>query len=263
VESMMTSHAKLTFLGAVLLLGACSGQQDRITQGEGTAPRALRIATAAMAGGLPQAALNATQNVLDRDPGNVEALIQQADALTALGRDDAAAEAYRRVLAKDASPNRAQARLARLGAGRADLAAGRAAEAEAIYAALAASAPEDAVGYNGLAIAYDQQGRHEEAQAAYRKALALADTSATRSNLGLSLAMSGDAAGALELLRPLAETTASSPRIRHNLAFALELAGDRQGARRVLATDMPREQVTAALSGFDAFRISAAPAGKP
>ena len=259
----MRSYGRLMALGAALLLGACGVQQDRLTQGEGTAPRGLRIASAAMAGGLPQAALNATQGVLDRDPANVEALIQQADALTALGRPDAAAEAYRRVLAKDVSANRAQMRLARVGAGRADLAAGRASEAEAIYAALVAAAPDDPVGHNGLAIAYDQQGRHGEAQAVYRKALALADTSATRSNLGLSLAMSGDTAGALELLRPLARDVASNPRIRHNLAFALEMAGDREGAHRTLAADMPRDQALAELSGFAAFRTTPATAGKP
>ena len=259
----MMSHARLLAFGAALLLGACGAQQDRITQGEGTAPRGLRIASAAMAGGLPQAALNATRNVLDRDPGNVEALIQQADALTALGRPDAAAEAYRRILTKDASPNRAQLRLARVGAGRVDLAMGRASEAEAIYAALVAAAPDDPVGHNGLAIAFDQQGRHDEAQVAYRKALNLSDTSATRSNLGLSLVMSGDTSGALELLRPLAGDSASNPRIRHNLAFALELAGDREGAQRALALDMPRDQAMAELVGFGAFRVTPARAGKP
>ena len=259
----MQSRTRLMAFGAVLLLGACGAQQDRITQGEGTAPRGLRIASAAMAGGLPQAALNVTQNVLDRDPGNVEALIHQADALMALGRPDAAAEAYRRVMAKDVSPSRAQLRLARVGVGRVDLAMGRASEAEAIYAALIAATPDDPVGHNGLAIAFDQQGRHDEAQAAYRKALTIADTSATRSNLGLSLVMSGDTVGALELLRPLASESASNPRIRHNLAFALELAGDREGARRALAVDMPRDQVLAELVGFGAFRVAPTPVSKP
>ena len=259
----MLSRAKLLAFGAVLLLGACGAQQDRITMGEGTAPRGLRIASAAMAGGLPQAALNATQGVLDREPGNIEALLQQADALTALGRPDAAAEAYRRVMAKDVSPSRVQLRLARVGAGRVDLVMGRASEAQAIYAALIAAAPDDPVGHNGLAIALDQQGRHDDAQVVYRKALTFADTSATRSNLGLSLVMSGDTVGALELLRPLASDTASNPRIRHNLAFALELAGDREGAQRALAVDMPRDQVLAELVGFSAFRATPAPAGKP
>lgn len=259
----MAPYKTALALGTALLLGACAGRSDRITEGEGTPARGIRVAGAALAGGLPQAALNATQSVLSRDPVNVEALLQQAEALTALGRDDAAAEAYRRVLAKDASPNREQVHVARVGAGRADLAVGRAAEAQVIYAALAAASPDDPVGHSGLAIAYDQQGKHQEAQAEYRKALARADTSATRSNLGLSLAMSGNTAAALVLLRPLAAEASATPRIRHNLAFALQLAGERAEAKRALAADLPREQVAVALAGFDAFRSSAKLAGQP
>lgn len=259
----MTSHKTLLALGTALLLGACAAPVDRISQGEGTAARGLRVANAAMTGGLPQAALNATEGVLSRDPANVEALLRQAEALTALGRDDAAAEAYRRVLAREASPSRAQARVARIGAGRADLAAGRAKEAEAVYAALVGSNPDDPTGHSGLAIAYDQQERHQEAQAEYRKSLALADTAATRSNLGLSLIMSGNATDALTLLRPLAGDASATPRIRHNLAFALEIAGQRDEAKRVLAADMPRADVGVALAGFDAFRAAPVLASRP
>jgi len=249
----MTSPKTLLALGTALLLGACAAPVDRISQGEGTAARGLRIANAAMAGGLPQAALNATEGVLSRDPSNVAALLKQAEALTAMGQDAAAAEAYRRILSRDASPTREQSRIARLAVGRADLAAGRGKEAEATYATLAAANPSDPVGYNGLAIALDQQDRHTEAQAAYRKALAIADTAATRSNLGLSLAMSGNVADALAIMRPVAAAS-TIPRIRHNLAFALELAGQRDEAKRALGLDMPRGEVTAALAGFDAFR---------
>ena len=259
----MTSHKALLALGTALLLGACGGRVDRITEGEGTPARGLRVASAAMAGGLPQAALNATEGVLSRDPSNVEALLKQGEALTKMGQDAAAGEAYRRVLSREASPTREQLRIARVGVGRADLTAGRGKEAEATYAALAAANSSDPVGYNGLAIALDQQGRHQEAQAAYRKALAIADTVATRSNLGLSLAMSGNAADALAILRPVAMQAAATPRIRHNLAFALELAGQREEAKRALAADMPRGEVTAALAGFDAFRPVGVVAASP
>ncbi len=258
----MTSCKALLALGTALVLGACSGPVDRISQGEGTAARGLRIANAAMTGGLPQAALNATEGVLSRDPSNVAALLKQAEALTAMGQDAAAAEAYRRILSRDASPTREQSRIARLAVGRADLAAGRGKEAEAIYATLAAADSSDPVGYNGLAIALDQQDRHTEAQAAYRKALAIADTAATRSNLGLSLAMSGNVADALAIMRPVAAAS-TIPRIRHNLAFALELAGQRDEAKRALAVDMPRGEVAAALAGFDAFRPAGTPVASP
>lgn len=250
----MKSGVRWLALGAVMVLAGCSGPQDMLTQGEGTSARGLRVAGAAMAGGLPQAALNATRQVLERDPNNVAALIQQAEALGALGQADAAGEAYRRILSRDASPSREQARLARLGLGRSDLSAGRAGPAEATYRELVAANPKDASGHVGLGIALDQQGRHKEAQGAYRTALGLNDAPSTRANLGLSLAMSGDTAGAVDMLRPLASDPSATPRVRHNLAFALAMSGDRAGAERALAPDMPREQVVAALSGFDAFR---------
>ena len=259
----MTSNKALLALGTALLLGACSGPVDRLTQGEGTSSRGLRVANAAIAGGLPQAALNATEGVLSRDPSNVAALLTQGEALTAMGQGPAAAEAYRRILSREASPTREQLHTARLAVGRADLAAGRGKEAEAIYAALAAANSSDPVGYNGLAIALDQQDRHGEAQAAYRKALAIADTAATRSNLGLSLAMSGNVADALVIMRSAAAETSTVPRIRHNLAFALELAGQRDEAKRALAVDMPRGEVAAALAGFDAFRPAGMVAATP
>lgn len=255
-QALTKPRAGLLTLAALLLLGGCGAPADRLTQGEGTPARGLRIAGAAMAGGMPQAALNATQSVLSRDPNNVDALLQQAEALTAMGRDDAAGEAYHRVLAREASPSREQVRLARAGAGRADLAAGRGAQAEAVYAAMVADAPSSAPAHDGLAIALDLQGKHAAAQAEYRKALALSDTSATRSNLGLSLAMAGDGAGALEVLRPLAADPAATPKTRHNLAFALELTGDRNGARQALSVDMPQSEIPMALAGFDAFRTA-------
>ena len=256
----MTQRVGLLTLGALLALGACGAPKDMLTQGEGTPARAARVANAALAGGMPEAALNATQSVLSRDPYNVPALLQQAEALAAMGRDDAATEAYHRVLSREASPTREQARTARAGAGRADLAGGRGAQAEAVYAAMVADTPGSAPAHDGLAIALDLQGKHAAAQAEYRKALALADTAATRSNLGLSLAMAGDGAGALEMLRPLAADPAATAKTRHNLAFALELTGDRNGARRALSADMPQAEVAQALAGFDAFRVASASA---
>ena len=254
----MKAGMRVAALGAVVALAACGTRgDDQLTQGEGTSSRGLRVAGAAMAGGLPQAALNATRNVLERDPNNAQALIQQADALVAMGQGEAASEAYRRILSKDVSPSREQARQARLGLGRADLAAGRATAAEATYRELVAADAKNPAGHSGLGIALDLQGKHKDAQASYRSALALRDTDSVRANLGLSLAMAGDAAGAVEMLRPLAADPGATPRIRHNLAFALALSGDRAGAQRALSPDMPPDQVTAALTGFDAFKTAA------
>lgn len=237
------------------LLAACGGPDLMVRTSSGT--RSLQFADAALSGGMPQAALNATRAVLERDPRNVRALLQQGDALAVLGRGDAAAEAYRRVLDGAAGAAERDVRRAQLGAGRAELASGRAEKADAVFRAYVEANPRDGDGRTGLGVALDMQGRHREAQREYRAALALAESDTARVNLGLSLALAGDAQEAVQVLRPLAQASDAPLRVRHNLAFALATAGDRVAAERILAPDLPRAQVAAAMAGFNAVRTAA------
>ena len=78
---------------------------------------------------------------------------------------------------------------------------------------------------------------HAEAQADYRAALIGPDGDEARRRLALSLAITGDKAGALAMLGPLmARGDAAAARCR---AFVLALAGDRDGARRSIDAAMP------------------------
>ena len=86
-------------------------------------------------------------------------------------------------------------------------------------------------------LAYDLQGRHAEAQSDYRAALAGSDGDEARRRLALSLAITGDKAGAIAMLGPLVgRGDAAAARCR---ALVLALAGDVAGARRTLDTAMP------------------------
>lgn len=126
----MTPFLKSLLLTGLLMLSGCAEDGLLVrTNSSGGTTRNARFADAALAGGLPQAALDATRLVLERDPTNVPALLQQGDALSGLGRGDAAAEAYRRVRAAGTA-SADQARRASLGLGRAKLLAGQGAEAE-------------------------------------------------------------------------------------------------------------------------------------
>ena len=69
-------------------------------------------------------------------------------------------------------------------------------------------------------------------------------------NMALSMALSGHAADAVQMLRPIAELPAATPRMRHDLAVALTLAGDQQGAARMLNGDLTPEQVQRALLAY-------------
>jgi len=86
-------------------------------------------------------------------------------------------------------------------------------------------------------LAYDLLGRHAEAQADYRAAMAGRDGAEARRRLALSLAITGDKAGALAQLGPLvARGDAAAARCR---ALILALTGDAEGARRSLDLRMP------------------------
>ena len=86
-------------------------------------------------------------------------------------------------------------------------------------------------------LAFDLIGRQAEAQADYRAALGGRDSDETRRRLALSLAISGDKAGALAALAPLlAKNDAGAARSR---AFVLALTGDSQGAMVAIDGAMP------------------------
>lgn len=86
-------------------------------------------------------------------------------------------------------------------------------------------------------LAYDLMGRQADAQADYRAALNGPDGDEARRRLALSLAISGDRAGALTTLSPLvAKGDVAAGRSR---AFVLALTGDSNGAMAAINAAMP------------------------
>ena len=95
-------------------------------------------------------------------------------------------------------------------------------------------------------LAYDLLGRHGEAQADYRAALYGAEADEARRRLALSLAITGDKAGAFDQLAPLAAR--GDPAAARVRALVLALTGDTDNARRALDSRMPG--VSAAMEPF-------------
>lgn len=86
-------------------------------------------------------------------------------------------------------------------------------------------------------LGYDLLGQQAQAQADYRAALNGPDATEARRRLALSLAISGDRAGALQALAPLsAKGDAAAGRVR---AFVLALTGDSRGAMVAIDAAMP------------------------
>ncbi|MFL6734123.1 MAG: tetratricopeptide repeat protein [Sphingomicrobium sp.] len=86
-------------------------------------------------------------------------------------------------------------------------------------------------------LAYDLLGRHAEAQADYRAALAGSQASDARRRLSLSLAVTGDKTGALTTLSPLLMTR--DPAAIRARALVLALTGDQNSARAAIEAAMP------------------------
>ncbi|WP_316177761.1 MULTISPECIES: tetratricopeptide repeat protein [unclassified Bradyrhizobium] len=138
---------------------------------------------------------------------------------------------------------------------RSELARHQAEPALAIFTSVLASDPENIPALNGLGVALDMLGRHDEAQTAYRQVLAIAPADMIASNnLGLSLTLTGRYADAMTVLRPIALGESASPRARQNLVIAMALSGDRDGAAKLARVDLREEDVRLNLEMLSAMR---------
>lgn len=243
--------AVIAFLGTVLL-GAC------VAGPSGTSGTSVTVARAALVGGAPQIALQATEAILRTDPQNAEALQIKGDALTAMGQLGQAEWVYRAALLR--APHLVGAQI---GLGRCLLAHDPAA-AEIAFQAAADRDPRNAVALNDLGVARDLLRRHLDAQQAYRLALAAdPDMIGAQVNLALSLAMSGDVEDAERLMRPYGADANASRKLRHDLAAVLAMGGQRAEAARILSADLGQRQVAQALADYAAARDAHSGLGPP
>ena len=114
--------------------------------------------------------------------------------------------------------------------------------------------------YNAMGIVKDQQGQHDVAQALYRTGLLIEpDNVSLRNNLGLSLALTGDQAESVAMLRGVAGEASAGTVGSRNLALAADYnaPADVMVARDTL--DGPIEIRTADLDDEDGDELAAAP----
>lgn len=180
----------------------------------------------------PADALARNVRTLAKDPTDFNALIGAGKAALQIGDAQAAAGFFGRAQERWAS---SPLPLVGMGAalvheGDANGALTHFRRAEALGASVASFGAD-----RGLA--YDLLGRHAEAQADYRAALAGADRDEARRRLALSLAIVGKKDEALMILQPLlARADSAAARCR---ALVLALSGDTEGAKRTLDARMP------------------------
>jgi Flp pilus assembly protein TadD len=148
---------------------------------------------------------------------------------------------------------------ARYGLGKALLASDRPEAAIEQFDRLIAEEAADTRPYVAKGVALDMVGRHAEAQAVYRSGLELAPMNvALRTNLGLSLALSGDYKTALRVLEDAARDPKATARTRQNLALVYGLAGEMDDAAATGSADLGQGTVQRNLAYYRALRSARA-----
>lgn len=251
-------------LPAVLVLvmlaaGCAGGAQQQLADGrktiglEGT----LRLADAAFSGGDIDGAIRLYDQAVRRFPQAPRARAALADALLAAGAHPEAETAYRRLIQLDAEQPAGL-----VGLGRVALADGRPSDAMRYFSDGLRSFPDDTNLMNGLAVAYDYVGRHQDAQNLYRRILDRQPANrAVANNYALSLLLSGQRHDALDRLTRLAAGPTLLPQARFNLALAYGLDGDEDAARSLLQEELGRTATEDTLAFYRALARHRGPRG--
>ena len=240
----MPLSIRLCSLGLLAALAGCAGggRQAEVPASP------TRVADAALASGNAMMALQVLSNTLKANPRDIEALQRQGQAQALLGQRYAAEGSFHRVVALDPGNRVALLGLAKLAL------AEHPADAERQFDVLAAADANNTDALVDLGVARDMQGHHSAAQDAYRRALAIApDLASAQQDLGLSLAMSGQAAKGVQVLGAVAGDGGGDRRARDNLALALTLNGRTAEAGRVLREELNAADAKAALDGYQAL----------
>lgn len=239
---MIRSTVRSAGLAILLSMNGC-GMLSSVT---GPKMPGLDIAEAALQGGAGAIALHVSENTLQSSPNNVHALEIKGDALSMMGDYDGAAAIFQALLAKDPASIRAN-----IGLGRIKLSKEPAA-AEALFLAVLKRDPNDQIALNNVGIARDLQGRHTEAQVAYRQALAVnPDLDSATVNMALSLAMSNQGPAAIQMMRAEAAKPGATDKVKHDYAVVLAMSGHRPEAEAVLRELLPPGQIQQALDNIN------------
>lgn len=212
--------------------------------------QALRIARSFRAAGDSRSAVPVYRAILSRRPADAAVQVELADTLLEVDMLDEAIGIYSAVDPKSPSAGDAE-----LGLAQAQLRMDQPARAMAHMDRAVALAPTNTRVLVGRGVVLDRIGRHQDAQASYRQALAIEPRSvAARSDLALSLAFTGQYDQALEILEPIARSANASPQDRQNLAFIYGLKGDRAQALALSRLDLGETAAQANARYFDYIR---------
>ena len=200
-------------------LAACAARQPR-SVAQNLPPAGTMADDAESRGDWPAAARH-WENAAAAAPSDRQAALSAARALRLANACGRAAPYLQRL--RQAAPDD---RNVLLEAGKCHLVSGRYDAAEAAFKAALVSDPASWEAETVLGMTYDLMERPREAMVHHDRALALAPTQPmVLSNKALSLALAGDLATALTVMRAASAQPSASGRVRMNLAFLEAIAG--------------------------------------
>jgi Flp pilus assembly protein TadD len=162
----------------------------------------------------------------DLDPSNPLPLLILADNFQKVGENEKAIQAYRAILINHPANAEVSYRLGKLQAS-----LGRDAEAMETLVAGLEHSPKEPRLLNVIGVLKDQEGDHSTAQFYYRESLTEDPNNASvENNLGLSLALSGQASEAVALLEEVVSEPGASEVSRRNLELAYTKAAEESAA---------------------------------
>jgi Flp pilus assembly protein TadD len=248
--------ASLFFALGLVTLAGCADAPWQLDQlginGGRTAsyPTLMRIGAAAHAGGDLATAVTVYRRAASIDTSAAAPFVAAGNTLLEMGEFNEAIVAYNSALARDEHDREALRGLAR-----GYLMSGKPALAGQSLAVGYRDNPDDAKLLQLVGVADDFVGRHEEAQARYRRGLELTPRDPALSlDLALSLALSGNYVEAIGVLRPIATAATASPRERQTLALIYGLQGDRRAAEQLARRDLDPASVQRNLAYYDSLR---------
>lgn len=211
---------------------------------------ALKLAHAAGEAGDLASAVSLYKSIVAANAGDDAVLVELGEAQLGIGAVDDAVQTFSKVGAKSPSQLGAQ-----LGMERAYLMLRDPAKALSYADSAMALAPNDKRVQIARGVALDMLGRHTEAQPCYRKAIAIDPHDiAARSDLALSLALTGGFDEAIAIMTPIARDPSATPRLRQNLALIYGLKGDAPAARTLSRVDLDTTQTDTNLRFFAMVR---------
>ena len=214
-------------------------------------PTLMRVGAAAEAGGDFATAVTTYRRAAAVDTTATAPLVASGNALLAMGEFNEAIVSYNSALARDQHDREALRGLAR-----AFLMSDKPALAGEPLAVAYQDNPDDAKLLQLIGVADDFVGRHDEAQARYRRGLELTPGDPALSlNLALSLALSGNYPEAVLILRPIATAATASLRERQTLALIYGLQGNRREAEHLARMDLDAVSVQRNLAYYDSLRL--------